>query len=78
MKYVFFITSDDARDKDYKTDGTAQQIVWAIGPLNTNDEAAKHYVGAGRISRKFQYLSILTFLYQLSLIPDNILQAAFI
>ncbi|XP_067928652.1 protein Skeletor, isoforms B/C-like [Watersipora subatra] len=43
------ITADSQNDKEYKTDGTAQQIVWAIGPLNTNGDTAKHYTG-GRIS----------------------------
>ena len=39
-------------DKEYKADGTKQQIVWAIGPLNTKDEAAKHYANA-RSSSKY-------------------------
>ena len=33
------------------TDGTEQQVVWAIGPLNTNKETAKHYAPPqGRIN----------------------------
>ena len=40
------------KDKAYRTDGVSQQIVWAIGPLNSVDQAAKHYTVAagGRIS----------------------------
>lgn len=50
MPYIF---SDTSRDKIYKVDGTPQQIIWAIGPLNSKDEAAKHYPApAGRISGK--------------------------
>lgn len=36
----------------YRVDGTPQQIVWAVGPINTKGEAAKHYGVAadGRIN----------------------------
>lgn len=34
-------TEETGNDKIYKTDGP-QQIVWSVGPLNTNNEAAKH------------------------------------
>ena len=40
------------RDRKYRTDGMPQQIVWAIGPLNSAGGAAKHYAASagGRIS----------------------------
>lgn len=47
--YLVVLIVDSTKDIAFKLDGTPQQIVWAIGPLNTNDDAAKHYVGA-RIS----------------------------
>ena len=48
-------SSNEGRDKVYRTNGTPQQIVWAIGPLNSKDEAAKHYnPPLGRISGWFK------------------------
>ena len=44
----YYILAENDYDKVYKTDGP-QQIVWSIGPLNTNDEAGKHY-SDGRIT----------------------------
>ena len=44
----YYILAEIDNDKVYKTDGP-QQIVWSIGPLNTNDEAGKHY-SDGRIT----------------------------
>lgn len=42
---------DADKDKVYKTNATEQQIVWALGPLNSNFEAAKHFPAPrGRIS----------------------------
>ena len=38
------------KDKQYKTDGTEQQIVWSIGPINSLDQAAKHHALNGRIT----------------------------
>ena len=49
--FILRATLDTAKDKVYKTDGTEQQVVWAIGPLNTNKETAKHYAPPqGRIN----------------------------
>ena len=38
-----YYIGDEVNDKVYKTDGSAQQTVWVIGPLNTQGEAARHY-----------------------------------
>ena len=48
---LYILLSEDAsRDKAFKTDGTAQQIVWSVGPINSLGQAAKHYVNNGRIT----------------------------
>ncbi|XP_067928629.1 protein Skeletor, isoforms B/C-like [Watersipora subatra] len=46
VKYTRARNTGDAKDKEYMTDGTEQQVVWAVGPLNTKKEAAKHYTNA--------------------------------
>ncbi|XP_067933767.1 protein Skeletor, isoforms B/C-like isoform X1 [Watersipora subatra] len=38
------------KDQEYLTDGTFQQIVWSVGPINSLDQAAKHYTVGGRIT----------------------------
>ena len=40
------------KDQAYLTDGTLQQTVWAIGPLNSKDEVAKHYDNGRTKSKK--------------------------
>ncbi|KAF6018950.1 hypothetical protein EB796_022771 [Bugula neritina] len=48
VKYQRALTTGDVgtnKDKVFKVDGSQQTIVWAIGPLNTKMEAAKHYNG---------------------------------
>ncbi|XP_067929644.1 protein Skeletor, isoforms B/C-like isoform X1 [Watersipora subatra] len=41
---------DNQKDQEYKTDGTPQQIVWSIGPINSLNQAAKHYAVGGRLT----------------------------
>jgi len=55
MTLIHFNTGDVGTNKDkvFKVDGSQQTIVWAIGPLNTKMEAAKHYNGKRQSSMLF-------------------------
>jgi len=60
IRYSRPLQTNDLFDQEYLVDGTEQQIVWAIGPLNTKREAAKHYSDDRIVGMSAQFFHILT------------------